>query len=578
VETGEGALMHDGLAFALACAFLLAVTGLYLLARLTAGVEQVRDELRRLHGAPRPPSPGPRSLLFLLLTASGAWAAGPAEAALVAHQDASRLARALGGKTEALHPVRYLWSDATDPRELARLFVTMQLHVNFLSKEKPFARLAKVTPWLWRLDLTQLEMDPGYLEAARFIDPFFHVRESFAEEKRFDTFWPGGVDTAPGPTKGKEFKKGKITVVVSAGAKAPLAAPWLPAKEITELREMLYTEVPLLPAQWFLANSARQISYANEETGLGYFDALSIKDRDSYFDLLGFSQQTSKKIKQDLAAIQEISKVSPGQRVIRQFRGPTGAAYVALDFTKPARDGTPLKDVREGSIKADIEEWYIPGRNGLPYTGIFNGKGERVANAPSDAAGFGDDSELNESRDKRIHIHIACLRCHGQQVLLPIDDWMRNTFRNATHLGTPDRKESQRLQRQYFEDMQEDLETSRLLYQRAFKRATVTEDYPAGLDAGQAVEFTAHYLHAYTDYPVDIGRAAREVGVPSAQFFAALSFAAKSGKGLPTELAPFLADPARPLHRLTFERAYPKAVQLMQGFLPPADDEKGRRR
>jgi hypothetical protein len=229
-------------------------------------------------------------------------------------------------------------------------------------------------------------------------------------------------------------------------------------------------------------------------------------------------------------------------------------------------------------VKPDIEEWYSPGRNGLPFTGIFNQKGERVNNAPADAAGFGDDSRYNEGRDIRIHVHISCLRCHGEKVLMDVDDWVRATFRDTRHLGTPDRKELARLRRQYFEDFEEDLQAQRASYQRAFTRATVTADYPKGLTTSQAVEYYSASYHNYIDTPVTPARAARELGVPGGALTAALTLALMGG-ALDTRLAPFLADPARPIHRLTWESSYATAQEYAAGFIPvPADLRRGGRR
>lgn len=475
------------------------------------------------------------------------------KAVTIANQDAQQLS-----KLTDVQSIRYFWSYSTNDK----FKVSFQFHLNLLSRYNRIIRPVEVTPNLWRVDIDELKWDRATLEAAQFVDIFFHIRKRYKEEQTVKVYWPGGFDTL----KKKSFDKKMYAVKFPVGKDIPLSAPWLPTTEIINLRELLYTEVPILNAEWFLVQSARQLSLANQQTGIGYYDFLGLKNRNDFFKLLRFNQKDAEEIYKEIKAVQEFSKVSPHPRQIVRYNSTSGPVWVALDTNKPLDKGISLNNL--DNFDHQIEEWYGFLYNGLPVTFLSDDKGNRQNNAPADAVGFHDNSPLNESRDGRIHVNLACIRCHAGSVLRPIDDYIRKIYKPPLALGDKDKQAYLKRQAQYFSNLEKWYKRDVADYQEAFTEATVTKEHPKGLTAQQAVEYYIKSYHNYADYPVTIEQAARELGVKQDIFLNKLNFFNKVIKGLDQRLAPFIADRPQPISRNTWEDVYPLAQQLLIGIPP----------
>jgi hypothetical protein len=256
-----------------------------------------------------------KALLLLFLLASAATASSPAEAVAAAAADVIRLP--LKDRLFA----RYFWASAP-PRERADLRAAFRLHVNLLSRESEMADVALVQPWLWRIDLRDVDWDPAVFENAAAIDVFFHTRVTLAQDAVVAGFWPGGVDRAD-----KLFyKQGKFTQAKKKGDVVNVAAPWLDAKQINLLREQTMSETPIVEARWFLVQSARQLSLRNKQTGLGYYDFLQVRDRTGYFALIGLDEKASIKLKREIRAALDLSGVSQQNRQVVRLQSVTGGA------------------------------------------------------------------------------------------------------------------------------------------------------------------------------------------------------------------------------------------------------------
>lgn len=498
--------------------------------------------------------------------------AGPAEAVSAARADASLLAKSALTETD-LEAYRYFWVSAPEGKEREKVRTAFRLHVNLLSREPDMASIVEVRPWLWRVDMDETGWDRATLEAAARFDPFFHVQQEVSADSTFKVFWPGGIDSRTG----EHSDRGVYPVEVKKGKRASLAAPWLNAQDIVALRTMLYSEAPIVSAEWFIAQSARQISANSQQTGLGYYDFLKLRDRDAYFKLLRFSEQDSIAVGKEIRAVSEFSGVSPLPRQFVRYAAPSGAVWVALDTTDARRKGVAINNLERGGFQHQIEEWYGFLPNGLPATFLSNEKGVRANNAPADAAGFRDDSVLNESKDGRIHVNLACLRCHGGAVLKPIDDYVRKVYQQPLALGVSDKKKLLTLRRQYFSNITRALKRDVEDYQDAFHLATATKTNPKGLDAGEAVKAYARVYHSYVDDPVTLERSARELGVDAKAWQAALIAQLRPPRrALDLRLAPLVplaANPSLPIARATWEDVYPLAVEVSLGRIPVADDK-----
>ena len=499
-----------------------------------------------------------KALLLLFLTVSAVEASSPAEAVAAAAADVVRL------PLEDRCHVRYFWVSAA-VKDRADLLAAFKLHVNLISRESEMADVAVVQSWLWRIDLRDVEWGPLVFEHAAAIDPFFHARVKLDQDTVISGFWPGGVDRADG----QFYKRGKFTAEKKKGDVIDVAAPWLDAKAVALLREFTSSETPIVEASWFLTQSARQLSLRNKQTGLGYYDFLQVKDRAGYFKLIGLDEQASIQLKREIRAALDLSGVSQQNRQVVRLQSLTGGAWVTLDVKDQAGAGVAVRNLRRGELKHDAEEWYGFLSNNLPATFLADARGVRQDSAP-DFVGP-DDSPLRAGRDSRIHVNLACLRCHAGQVLQPVDDYVRKTFRlppGTLKLGSVDRKTLLELRRQYLSDLGKWLRKDRADYVDAFRQATVTTDFPKGLEAGAAIKLYARAFHAYADRPVSLDDAARELGVSRAAWLSALKrFAAAKGE-VDLALATYLDDPPGSLSRLTWEDAYPIAQLTLKGTVP----------
>lgn len=480
--------------------------------------------------------------------------------------------RAQGQDASDVEAYRYFWFATDEPVLLASTKAAFQLHVNFLSRYSIPIRLHTVAPDLVRLDIDLPGWDRGTLEAALFVDPFFHQQEVLEKDTTFTFLWPGGRVSRGGPEKGKAFKRQAFEEPLKAGQAAPLHAKWLDPGEVKELRELLHTEVPVLCAEWFLAQSCKQLSARNsDQEGLGYYEFLDLKDRDDFFRLVVFDKKGAERLGKKLKAAQEFSKVSALGRQIDADSSQSGGIWVTLDPVDATGEGVVIRNLEEGTLDHKIEEWYGVLANGLPVTFLSNNEGVRQNNAPADLVGLKDDSILNESRDGRIHVHLACLRCHAGEVLKPIKDWVRETYDNPLALAHPDKKRAAKLQKQYFGDLEDKLQTDRAAYQKAFRRATVTAEFPRGLDAQRACEIYARTYHAYADDPVTLEIAARDLGVPADLLRRQLTWLVTEVKVLDARLAPLVRLGNRrglPIARLTFEDSYELLMDVAHGVVP----------
>jgi hypothetical protein len=234
----------------------------------------------------------------------------------------------------------------------------------------------------------------------------------------------------------------------------------------------------------------------------------------------------------------------------------------------------PLRNLERGAFAHQIEEWYGRLPSGLPATFLADDRGVRQNNAPADAAGFRDNSPLNESNDGRIHVNLACLRCHAGKVLLPINDYARKVFREPRALGIPAepgkedlaRARTLQLQRQYLSALERPFRRDQEDYQDALTRATVTPDFPQGLLPQKAVEVYARSYHAYADDPVTRARAAAELGTTEVEWSAALAWGLREVKTLDVRLVPLEGKDPLPLHRLTWEDVYAEAQKLLAAY------------
>lgn len=475
----------------------------------------------------------------------------PAGAVRLAAADAARL------PADDLPYYRYVWVGGVRGDEWVTFRAAFRYHLNSINRRVLITDVVEVAPDLWRIDASTLGWDLAVLENAAKADPYFHAKVTLGQDSKVITYWPGGID----PAFKKAFKAGSYATQKKKGDVVDAAAPWLDEKAILYLRKALVTEVPVLSAPWLLAQGARQVNANGKQTGLGYYDFLGLKNRDDYFKLIKLRIKDSQELEKEVRAVVKKSGVSALNRQIVRFQALTGGAWFTLDTSNGTGKGNAVRNLDGFEHQAEEHYGFLP--SGLPVYFLCDNKGVRQDFAPADNFGFADDSVLNESRDLRIHVNIACVRCHAGDVLKPIKDYIRKRFRGKLKLQTPDKKKQYELQYKYFSDLDGHLTLDRALYTRAIALATTTRNYPKGMTPAEAATAYANAYHNYVDRELTLNDAARELGTTPGQWRAALVKYVKATGQLDLEFATWLDDEPGKLTRVAWEDSY----QLAQSIL-----------
>ena len=506
------------------------------------------------------------AMLALILSAAPVAELGsPARAVTVAHADAVRL-----GKTEAVH-YRYLWISTPAGKQRDELLLAVLLHLNLLSSEADLARPDLIAPDLLRIDTRELGWGKRLHIWERFaaIDKVgFHTKLKLLRDATVAVVWPGGYDR----DDGKDYEAGLYDAVKKkAGDVIDVPAFWLPPKEIEALRLLTLSEAPVLHAEWWFTQTARQISIRNKVEGVGYYEWHDLKTRDDFFRVTGTDPKLSAKLSREWRAIVDVSGISQQNRQIFALSGVTGRVWGTLDVFSQEGRGLAKRNLRKGEFLHDAEEWYGFLPNGLPVTFLADKAGVAQATAPDQIGP--DDSPLRVGRDARIHANLSCLRCHGSDKdwLKPVDDWARRTFRRGglLRLADLDKRVTLELKRQYLGELNEVLDDDRALYARAVRKLTVSKAHPRGLSIAQLTDAYCRTWNRYVEARLKLADAARELGVSAERLLAGIQRHAKVRGGTDLVLAAYLDDPPGELTRLEWEDSYALAMALALGVQPP---------
>lgn len=539
--------MQEGVAFALVFFAGLFVMLLFLLARLTVGVEAVRDILRRMEErtggkTPRPPGGpgGMRTWLALLLTAGGACATSPAEAVELAWRDAARLPPGT-----AQH-CRYLsLYHISDPKKLAEWEKVLNFWCASLSRQAELYRLHAVRPGLWRLDLR----DYGYPKEVweKLFDPYFMAKVKLAGGKVVET-WPGGV----WPADGKYYAPGAFQVERQAkeGAEKAAQAPWLNEKSAAALVLLTQSQAPIVRADWWLVQSAQQV----DRKGTGYYDFLQVKDLKEFQRAVGLDQKLAEELQKETRAIVNKSGVALQNRQILRFQTITGGYWATLDSNKSSNGNNAARQLN-GDYQFDATEVYGVLPSGLFAFFLADSKGVRQDAAPDSIASDGQAP----GNDRRVHVGVSCVRCHTPGIQ-PISDWGRRVYRSPLALASPDYEKARRLQRLYLSDLEGKVKRDQADYAEVVLKLT-------GLKPSELARAFAKLHESYQEADVDLAQAAREVGCSKPHLLAALKVYAKSGP-LDPVLAGLLQVPEEPIIRSHFEEAFPLVQLALRGYQP----------
>jgi len=498
----------------------------------------------------------------------------PHAAAVASYEDALRLKAVdlASGKHEAKF-YRYLWIPE-DEKHREEFVTVLYYHVHLLSDQGSYGTFTMLAPNLIRIDVREYGWDKRFdvWEKSANIDRFFHAKKVFLED---------AYEVVRGPArfnpKLKKMMPGVLRRVrKQAGTKVADVAPTLPREEMDGLRKILETESPILNAEWFFVQTARQVSIRNTEDGFGYYDFLGIKDRNTFFKLVGVHEDEAVKRFRELREVVTRSGISKQNRQVLRLGAISGGVWGTLDTFDQSGKGVAKSTLKRGEFKHNAEEWYGPNPLELPITFLSDDKGVKQGTAPDKVGG--DKSALNIGNDPRIHVNL-CMRCHGvnKDHLQPIDGWARKRFApGKAKLQDEDKATLLQLQSQYLRDLNESLDADRLKYSRAVAKVTRSKKHPLGMTVAEATKAYIGALNRYVEEEVTLAKAARELGVTPARFTQALrAYQAKKGR---TEniLADFLDDPPGSIPRLDWEDAYQFAATLCAGVAPAEILQRGK--
>jgi hypothetical protein len=442
--------------------------------------------------------------------------------------------------------------------------IAQRLGINLISRESQFAYPHAVTEGLWRIDLRDYQTNPKVFEKLGAIDPYFHrtqtrvIVEEIEEEVEYDQSYgyygsDGKFVHSYYQRDKKKVKRQERRTVTRRFLYAPQAAG-----QLASLALLLQSDAPIVRADWFLVQTARQTTLNNrEDTGTGYYDFLELASLKDYFRLIGQnSNPANSKIL--IQAVVNSSGVSAQNRIVQRDGCDTGGHWTTLDVFNQSGRGIAINHLRVGEFVADVNEHFAPLPNGLPVTFLNDAKGVRQSSAPDKIGG--NRSPLNPSADTRIHDNIACLQCHGPAVLMGVEDTVRPTYTGRLGVLTNDKSLDLELKRQYKANLNRTLDQDRGLYQDAY--STVT--------GKQAKEAINTYSGAFTTYAysrVDLKTASVELGVTPGAFLKALKDGAQRLGSSDFRLDPFLTTPPQSVDRLTWEDSFGEAQFRLYGVL-----------
>ncbi len=502
------------------------------------------------------------ALLTLFLALGSARALTPNQAVAVALSDLDTLAK------EDQPFVRYLYLPMPATGIEYRNFVTAQrLGVNLISREAQLAYPLEVGPGVFRVDLRDYQWSVKVFDKLGDIDPYFHrndvVTEIVTVTEDYYEWWPGGFwrDGCYYYPNSFQVQRQRQKRVKRQVVKRTLYVPQ-GAGQLASLVLLTDSNAPIVRADWFLVQTARQVDLRNRQTGAGYYDFLGLKTLDDYLRLIGQGKTNGNTIR----AVVNFSGVTQNNRQVLREGAEFGGHWTTFEVVDQSGRGIAIQELRDKELNAAASEHYGPLPNGLPVTFLNNAQNVRQDSVPDNIAS--DKSPLNVSNDGRVHVNIACMRCHAGNVLQPIADDVRAVYTGRLQTITNDKGVALELQRQYGANLDRALARDRVLFQDAFTAAT-------GKTAQQAAEIYTREFHRYATDPVTVDAIANELGVKAPQLDKALRDGASR-----LGIADFRSDPwiapikPRTVPRLTVEDSYIQLSDVLYGILQV--DNEGR--
>jgi hypothetical protein len=417
--------------------------------------------------------------------------ATPADEMRAAGTDIERVAPELRPTT------RYLTLYNIEPAERTAAVRVVSYVLNALSRTRAISTPKRVTPTLWRVNLTAyapIDDDRRAWTAAweklAETDPYFHIRTEVAVEQ---------------PSHGRVSPKLATASRRDAATKiATTDGGWIDLAAATRLHAATLSAGPLLRADYFVSQATIPPRY---------YEFTGIADAESDFlKSVGVDRATIDRLRADIGANLIISGVTAKPRRIVWSQGPLGGVYSTLDVERVEAQRDPIRrPLSAGGLvfKYDVSEWFALAPNGLWRTALYNSAGKRQDSVPDRVAKDTSDPHA----DGIVVPLLSCIRCHREGGLRPFRDDQSRLLTGRVDLYSPDPRIVQRAAEFYDEPrLQRQMTFDRQTYTDATARAT------GNLTPEQLADALAALIRRFTYQPVTPDQAATEVGLDLESF------------------------------------------------------------
>jgi hypothetical protein len=480
--------------------------------------------------------------LVAVLLATSSYA-GPAEAVTSAAKDARSVPVATS--------YRYLTTDGMRPKEVESFYKALTFHVNSLSREADLVAPLAVGAGLYRVNLVDYQWDARTWEKLADVEPYFHVTLA-AETVEYEEYghWYINGQAVAGKQPGATWKTEERRPVKKQSNRTRAAAPWLPAVDIAYLIERTQSQCPIVRADWFLTQTARQ------QGAPGYYDFLGLGNKESDFlDLIGADKGKARKLKKEIAGLMMKSGVAINNRVVIRMQSITGPYWFTLDFNTSIdkQNVIRLLDGDHEPPDGDVSEEYGALPNELPATFLRDKDGVRQDTVPDKIA----HDITAGGNDLRIHAQKSCTVCHVE-VIRPVNDYARKLYKGAVQLQSPDYAKFVRLRQLYLSDLEGRVKQDQGFFAAAIFRCN-------GLTPAQNAAEFAKAFDGYLERDVTIEDAARHWGMNTDAFSQALKVYSKATGSLDPVLAAYIQTPPLDVRREMFEEVQPLLWAAIKG-------------
>lgn len=515
-------------------------------------------------------------LVGLLITAEGL-ATTPVEASVVALEDVKKQA-----EDRRLY-LAYYWVGSIPKEEMETFFRVFSFHINSLSRETDLIVPVRIAEDVWRVDIRDYGWDKKTYNTLSQVDPYFHVKlqevliPTFAVGVRVETIrscsacyynnpsriWGTVPKDMPFTVRGVKdglllfntedgelgIQSADVRIVGGSTSKRLFSsAPWLPTKTMVELVQLTDNDAPLLRADWFFIQTARQIDLRNKAV-VGYYNFLGVKKEKDLEELAGISRDVVERLRRETRAIITESSVTHHNRQIARIQD---GYWESLDVESNENRENAVRQLDKDYVPA-AKEVYFRLPNGLWGYAAVDAKTGNLANSVPDSIASDNKSS---SSDHRVHPGLSCIRCHVEG-LRPLDDWSRKFYANPpgdTKLVAIEYDRAKRLKQLYLGPIFDGYDDDQRIYTRVLGRLL-------GWTPKELAKNYASVWQSYADTKVTGEILARELGTTHEvllQHLAKYTTSAERGGGgsLDPVVIGFLKVPEFTARREYIEEAY----------------------